>query len=86
MGWVLYWIGFSTGALAAAVWLALCLFFNRPYRRLIRRILDVRDSIEFQLSEDPPDQGIDQRIYKPRGSAARINRNAMRRPSRKLRE
>jgi hypothetical protein len=54
--------------------------------RLASRAEAKRGYVEFQQSDDPPDQGIEQRIYQPRGTPANINRNAMRRPSRNLPE
>ena len=49
----------------------------------LHRVGKLQEPIEFRPSNNPPDEGITQRIYKPKGSPAVIHRGAVRRISRR---
>lgn len=56
----------------------ICAIFNGVEEAIQRRKEKRRGYIAFGNSNDPPDQGLDQRIYKPKGTPAKVHKDAVR--------
>lgn len=78
-----YWLGMGVGGIigmlvTSAFWICLpdILDFlqgiqnNRETKKAMKRI-------DFRKMPDPPDEGIEQRLYKPKGTPAQISKGAL---------
>lgn len=76
MGWVLFFLAFMTGAICQTI-AALLYLRSRHGRDRIHAFILRIDGIEFKKMLNPPDEGIEQRLYKPQGEPATVSRNAI---------
>jgi MFS superfamily sulfate permease-like transporter len=70
MASIMFFVGVIVGVVFGVCWGVILLAHNSNFRSKTRVFIERRDGIEFHLV---PDQGIEQRVYKPQGSPAVIN-------------
>lgn len=79
MAWVYIFAGFFGGLFCAGLFIGVFIQ-TKPGQKFALKALNVLDPpkfIPFEKSIDPPDEGIEQRIYKPHGTPAHISRHAI---------
>lgn len=76
MNWIYFAAGLMIGMLIVAGWVAILTLTNFGFSRMRDYVYAREEYAEFRKMPIPPDQGIEQLIYKPEGTPAVINRNA----------
>lgn len=69
-------VGLFVGIIMATMWWLL-LPDILDFLIKLREKRDAKKPVDFRKMPNPPDQGIEQRIYKPKGTPAEISRHAL---------
>jgi hypothetical protein len=77
MNWTMFILGWVGGAIATGI-LTFAWLWSKPGFSRIRQYVHEREEYaDFRKMPNPPDEGIEQRIYKPRGTPAEVSRSAL---------
>lgn len=75
-----YWFGFGVGIFVGIITATLFWLFLPNILDFLIKVRERRDEkkpVDFRKMPNPPDEGIEQRLYKPKGTPAEISRHAL---------